>query len=210
MAERKDSYLALDVLLLAVLGAADVSAALQEAGLASEQLKKSAVQEVSGLQGQVAPRHAAAPAAGHAAQLLFLAAAPPGTPARLCAVLLQVRTRSGPQGGAAPVDSPSGDEQFESLTKYGMDLTANAAHLDPVIGRWVLAFCAGWAVLACRGVQQPCPHPMRQRSALRPVRRDEEIRRMVRILCRRTKNNPVLIGEPGVGKVRRRGCGAYP
>ncbi|MCZ8632590.1 MAG: AAA family ATPase, partial [Spiroplasma sp. Tabriz.8] len=30
--------------------------------------------------------------------------------------------------------------------------------------------------------------------------RDEEIRRVVRILSRRTKNNPVLIGEPGVGK----------
>ena len=27
-----------------------------------------------------------------------------------------------------------------------------------------------------------------------------QIRRVVRILCRRTKNNPVLIGEPGVGK----------
>ena len=30
--------------------------------------------------------------------------------------------------------------------------------------------------------------------------RDEEIRRVIRVLCRRTKNNPVLIGEPGVGK----------
>ncbi len=48
--------------------------------------------------------------------------------------------------------------------RYGQDLTANAAKLDPVIGR------------------------------------DDEIRRMVRVLCRRTKNNPVLIGEPGVGK----------
>ncbi|WP_028490272.1 ATP-dependent chaperone ClpB [Thiothrix lacustris] len=32
------------------------------------------------------------------------------------------------------------------------------------------------------------------------IGRDEEIRRMVQILQRRTKNNPVLIGEPGVGK----------
>lgn len=54
-----------------------------------------------------------------------------------------------------------GDQQFEALSKYGQDLTAKAARLDPVIGR------------------------------------DEEIRRSVRILCRRTKNNPVLIGEPG-------------
>ncbi|MEN9206543.1 MAG: ATP-dependent chaperone ClpB, partial [Gloeomargarita sp. GMQP_bins_14] len=32
------------------------------------------------------------------------------------------------------------------------------------------------------------------------IGRDEEIRRMIQILSRRTKNNPVLIGEPGVGK----------
>ncbi len=32
------------------------------------------------------------------------------------------------------------------------------------------------------------------------IGRDEEIRRVVRILSRRTKNNPVLIGEPGTGK----------
>ena len=32
------------------------------------------------------------------------------------------------------------------------------------------------------------------------IGRDEEIRRVVQILSRRTKNNPVLIGEPGVGK----------
>ncbi|KAI3436547.1 hypothetical protein D9Q98_005963 [Chlorella vulgaris] len=66
--------------------------------------------------------------------------------------------------GTAQVDSATADTQFEALTKYGIDLTAKAAELDPVIGR------------------------------------DEEIRRVVRVLCRRTKNNPVLIGEPGVGK----------
>src|SRR5207253_11432894 len=32
------------------------------------------------------------------------------------------------------------------------------------------------------------------------IGRDEEIRRVVHVLQRRTKNNPVLIGEPGVGK----------
>ncbi len=32
------------------------------------------------------------------------------------------------------------------------------------------------------------------------IGRDEEIRRTIQVLCRRTKNNPVLIGEPGVGK----------
>ena len=32
------------------------------------------------------------------------------------------------------------------------------------------------------------------------IGRDEEIRHVIRILSRKTKNNPVLIGEPGVGK----------
>ncbi|KAB1204688.1 Chaperone protein ClpB3, mitochondrial [Morella rubra] len=32
------------------------------------------------------------------------------------------------------------------------------------------------------------------------IGRDDEIRRCIQILCRRTKNNPVIIGEPGVGK----------
>ena len=36
------------------------------------------------------------------------------------------------------------------------------------------------------------------RSAV--IGRDEEIRNVIRILSRKTKNNPVLIGEPGVGK----------
>lgn len=70
--------------------------------------------------------------------------------------------------GAAPkktnVDSSTADQQFEALEKYGDDLTARAAAMDPVIGR------------------------------------DDEIRRAIRVLARRTKNNPVLIGEPGVGK----------
>jgi len=40
-----------------------------------------------------------------------------------------------------------------------------------------------------------------QKGELDPViGRDEEIRRVIQILSRRTKNNPVLIGEPGVGK----------
>jgi ATP-dependent Clp protease ATP-binding subunit ClpB len=40
-----------------------------------------------------------------------------------------------------------------------------------------------------------------ERGALDPViGRDEEIRRVIQVLSRRTKNNPVLIGEPGVGK----------
>ena len=42
---------------------------------------------------------------------------------------------------------------------------------------------------------------MARRGKLDPViGRDEEIRRAMQVLCRRTKNNPVLIGDPGVGK----------
>ncbi len=68
--------------------------------------------------------------------------------------------------GRQRVTSPTPEDTFQSLEKYGRDLTeiARAGALDPVIGR------------------------------------DEEIRRTIQVLSRRTKNNPVLIGEPGVGK----------
>ncbi len=68
--------------------------------------------------------------------------------------------------GSARVTSADAEDQYQSLEKYGVDLTAVAREgkLDPVIGR------------------------------------DSEIRRVVQVLSRRTKNNPVLIGEPGVGK----------
>jgi ATP-dependent Clp protease ATP-binding subunit ClpB len=64
------------------------------------------------------------------------------------------------------VQSMSGDENFQSLSKYAKNLVeeARAGKLDPVIGR------------------------------------DDEIRRLLQILSRRTKNNPILIGEPGTGK----------
>jgi ATP-dependent Clp protease ATP-binding subunit ClpB len=68
--------------------------------------------------------------------------------------------------GSQRVTSQDPEGTYQSLEKYGRDLTrlAGQGKLDPVIGR------------------------------------DEEIRRVVQILSRRTKNNPVLIGEPGVGK----------
>ncbi len=68
--------------------------------------------------------------------------------------------------GNQRVTSQNPETTYQSLEKYGRDLTALArsGKLDPVIGR------------------------------------DEEIRRTIQVLSRRTKNNPVLIGEPGVGK----------
>ncbi|MCB9133784.1 MAG: ATP-dependent chaperone ClpB [Anaerolineales bacterium] len=68
--------------------------------------------------------------------------------------------------GSQRVTSQNPESTYQSLEKYGRDLTdqARRGKLDPVIGR------------------------------------DEEIRRTVQILSRRTKNNPALIGEPGVGK----------
>ena len=42
---------------------------------------------------------------------------------------------------------------------------------------------------------------MEDAAELDPViGRDDEIRQVIRILSRRTKNNPVIIGEPGMGK----------
>ncbi len=68
--------------------------------------------------------------------------------------------------GRHRVTSENPEDQYQSLERFGRDLTEQAAKgkLDPVIGR------------------------------------DEEIRRTIQVLSRRTKNNPVLIGEPGVGK----------
>ena len=68
--------------------------------------------------------------------------------------------------GGQRVTSQHPEATYQSLLKYGRDLTAAARQgkLDPVIGR------------------------------------DEEVRRVIQVLSRRTKNNPVLIGEPGVGK----------
>jgi ATP-dependent Clp protease ATP-binding subunit ClpB len=54
--------------------------------------------------------------------------------------------------------------------------------------RWMLQFGEDLTARAREGGMDPV------------VGRDEEIRRVIQILARRTKNNPVLVGEPGVGK----------
>ncbi len=78
---------------------------------------------------------------------------------KLMLALQQVR-------GSQRVTDQNPEGKYQTLEKYGRDLTAMArkGKIDPVIGR------------------------------------DNEIRRVMQVLSRRTKNNPVLIGEPGVGK----------
>jgi ATP-dependent Clp protease ATP-binding subunit ClpB len=78
---------------------------------------------------------------------------------KLMQALQQVR-------GSQRVTDQNPEGKYQSLEKYGRDLTALARRgkIDPVIGR------------------------------------DNEIRRVMQVLSRRTKNNPVLIGDPGVGK----------
>ena len=78
---------------------------------------------------------------------------------KMMAALKEVR-------GSQRVTDQNPENKYQTLEKYGRDLTALArkGKIDPVIGR------------------------------------DNEIRRTMQVLSRRTKNNPCLIGEPGVGK----------
>ena len=114
---QKDSYVAIDHLILAAVQDSQIQRALADANIPNVKLIDAAVQQIR---------------------------------------------------GTKRVDSKTADaeEDHENLKKFTIDMTALAREgkIDPVIGR------------------------------------EEEIRRVIRILTRRTKNNPVLIGEPGVGK----------
>ena len=112
---QRDSFIAQDHILLALIQDPTIKQLLKESGLTNDQLLKTAIQQARG------GRH---------------------------------------------IDSKNAEAGYDALGKYCTDLTALAAEggLDPVIGR------------------------------------DNEIRRAVRVLSRRTKNNAVLIGPPGVGK----------
>lgn len=114
---QKDSFIAVDHLILAIAQDPKIQAALSESNVPNTKLIDSAVQQIR---------------------------------------------------GTKRVDSKTADaeEENENLKKFTIDMTAMAREgkIDPVIGR------------------------------------EDEIRRVVRILSRRTKNNPILIGEPGVGK----------
>ncbi|RKP04962.1 P-loop containing nucleoside triphosphate hydrolase protein [Thamnocephalis sphaerospora] len=111
---QKDTHLAADHLILALMGNEKLKSALEESGLTKKSLEEA---------------------------------------------VIQVR-------GSRRVESRNAEEGYDALNKYAVDMIALAesGKIDPVIGR------------------------------------DDEIRRVIRVLSRRTKNNPVLIGEPGVGK----------
>lgn len=114
---QKDTYIAVDHLISAIVQDPKIQSALQEANIPNTKLIDSAIQQIR---------------------------------------------------GTKRVDSKTADaeEENENLKKFTIDMTSMAREgkIDPVIGR------------------------------------EDEIRRVVRILSRRTKNNPILIGEPGVGK----------
>ncbi|WFD01492.1 hypothetical protein MOBT1_000157 [Malassezia obtusa] len=112
---QRDSFIAQDHILLALLDDSQIERLLKDCGLANLELLRNAINQARG------GRH---------------------------------------------IDSKSAEAGYDALGKYCTDLTELAAEnkLDPVIGR------------------------------------DNEIRRVVRVLSRRTKNNAVLIGSPGVGK----------
>jgi ATP-dependent Clp protease ATP-binding subunit ClpB len=93
-------------------------------------------------------------------------------------------------GDAANVLNQHGISR-DSILKVLMDIRGNQRVTDPNPEEKYQAldkFSRDLTDLARRGNLDPV------------IGRDEEIRRIVQVLSRRTKNNPVLIGEPGVGK----------
>src|SRR6202047_635020 len=93
------------------------------------------------------------------------------------------------------------DEAAELLAKYGASREAILQALTSVRGRHRVTSQNPESTF--RALEQYARDltDLARRSKLDPViGRDDEIRRVMQILARRTKNNPVLIGEPGVGK----------
>ena len=103
-------------------------------------------------------------------------------------LLLAIADEKG--GEAAAVLRSSGINR-EAILKGLMEIRGNQRITDPHPEEKYQAlekFTRDLTALARRGKIDPV------------IGRDEEIRRIVQVLSRRTKNNPVLIGEPGVGK----------
>jgi hypothetical protein len=84
-----------------------------------------------------------------------------------------------------------------AATQWTVDQKASVRNHD---GDFVIGYVYG-AHQGPNTVHSAHVNEQARRGKLDPViGRDEEIRRVVQVLSRRTKNNPVLIGEPGVGK----------
>src|SRR5450755_2677669 len=93
------------------------------------------------------------------------------------------------------------DEAAELLAKYGASREAILQALTTVRGSHRITSQNPEATFRALEQYGRDLIELARRGKLDPViGRDDEIRRVMQILARRTKNNPVLIGEPGVGK----------
>ncbi len=94
-----------------------------------------------------------------------------------------------------------GTEAAKILANAGVSAqTLNAAINDLRKGRTANSASAENAYEALKKYTRDLTEAARNGKLDPVIGRDEEIRRTVQVLSRRTKNNPVLIGEPGVGK----------
>ena len=121
--------------------------------------------------------------------------------------------------GAAQAEAEKMKDAYVTPDHELMGLTQNKAWLGDLLKRYGVTRDAVFAVLKDIRGSQRAEDPnaeekyqalerfgreltdLARRGRLDPViGRDDEIRRVIQVLSRRTKNNPVLIGEPGVGK----------
>jgi len=87
------------------------------------------------------------------------------------------------------------------LSRSGLDAALLAAAIDKLRkGRTADSASAENAYDALKKYARDLTRAAREGKLDPVIGRDEEIRRTIQVLSRRTKNNPVLIGEPGVGK----------
>ena len=94
-----------------------------------------------------------------------------------------------------------GTDAARILKDAGLSPTAlNAAINDIRKGRTADSASAEDAYEALKKYARDLTEAAREGKVDPVIGRDEEIRRTIQVLSRRTKNNPVLIGEPGVGK----------
>ncbi len=94
-----------------------------------------------------------------------------------------------------------GGEAAEALKSAGVKASAlESAAYDVRKGRTADSASAEEGYDALKRYAQDLTQAARDQKLDPVIGRDEEIRRTIQVLSRRTKNNPVLIGEPGVGK----------